>query len=437
MVSQTFLHLRWTAILLCAFAISINYIDRSTLSIANLDIRHDFGLSNAQFGALQSAWSMSFAFAQLPIGFMIDKYGAGLVMGLALLSWSLVVAAGGMAVNYVQLFVARAFLGVTEAPAYPAAIRITSTWFQSRDRGMPTGVVNMGANIGTALAPPLLTGFMLLLGWRSMFIAMGMIGIVGAIVWFLFYNDPSTAKLDASDRKHLGVDEQFNRPRVTGREWGRLFGFRTTWGMISGAFCVGYGLWMYVTWLPGYLEGEHHISVAKTGYLASIPLLSTIAGSFFGGYASDWLIRRGVDVVRARKLPTSLGLLACAFFTAFAAATAEVSYAVLWISCAMFSLYFSITAKWTLITAVWPQHYSASCSGIQNFGSYLGGALSPVATGLIVDKTGSFVLAFALGGAIMTGGAAFYHFLVKAPLADSDLKPALHPTPAGSQILLG
>jgi cyanate permease len=95
--------------------------------------------------------------------------------------------------------------------------------------------------------------------------------------------------------------------------------------------------------------------------------------------------------------------------------------AVLWISLAMFSLYFAVAAKWTLITAVSPQNYCASCSSIQNFGSYLGGACSPFLTGFIVDRTGSFVAALLLGGAIMTAGAAIYYFLVVAPISEADL----------------
>jgi hypothetical protein len=93
----------------------------------------------------------------------------------------------------------------------------------------------------------------------------------------------------------------------------------------------------------------------------------------------------------------------------------------LWISLAMFFLYFAVAAKWTLITAVSPQDFCGSCSSIQNFGSYLGGACSPVLTGLIVDWTGSFVLALAIGGIVMAVGAAIYYFMVGAPFTDADL----------------
>jgi len=142
-----------------------------------------------------------------------------------------------------------------------------------------------------------------------------------------------------------------------------------------------------------------------------------------GGYASDHLAARGMSIVKARKLPTALGYVGSALFTAFAAASSTVDPAVLWISLAMFCLYFAVAGKWTLITAVSPQPYCASCSSIQNFGSYLGGACSPFVTGLVVDRTGSFVSALLIGAVVMTVGAAIYYFMVVRPITDADLGP--------------
>jgi MFS family permease len=416
--------MQWTAVILCAAAIAINYLDRSTIAIANPQIRAEFHLSAAEFGALQSAWSLSFAVAQLPVGLLIDRLGPGLLLGISLILWSLAVAAGGVTVSYRQLFAARTALGVAESPAYPSAVRVTSDWFEARERGVPTGVFNMGANVGTAIAPVLLTGLMLLYGWRSMFIVMGVVGIAASLVWFWLYRDPGRAALAPADEAYLGMSRGLRRAPITARQWLRLFHFRTTWAMMLGAFCSGYALWMYVTWLPGYLEGQHHVSVERTGYLASIPLIFSILGSLCGGYASDQLVRRGLPLVTARKLPTAVGYLGSALFTALAASATHPGPAVLWISLALFCLYFGVAAKWTLITAVSPQDYCASCSSIQNFSSYLGGTCSPYVTGLIVDRTGSFVSALVIGAIIMTAGAAIYYFMIRVPVTDADLQLA-------------
>jgi MFS family permease len=414
--------MQWAALILCAAAIAINYLDRSTISIANPEIRKEFNISAAEFGALQSAWSLSFAITQIPVGLLIDRIGPGILLGASMVLWSIAVAAGGFASNYTQLFIARAILGITESPAYPTAVRVTSDWFKVSDRGTPSGVFNMGANIGTAIGPPLLTALMLLFGWRYMFIVMGAVGIGASLLWFWLYRDPSKAALGSTDAAYF----EANRARrsgtpITARQWSRLFRFRTTWAMILGAFCSGYGIWMYITWLPGYLEGQHHISIARTGYLASIPLICSVIGSFCGGYASDRLVLRGLPLVKARKLPAALGYLASALFTALAAYSSGPAAAILWISLAMFFLWFAVAAKWTLVTAVSPQDYCASCSSIQNFGGFLGGACSPYLTGLIVDWTGSFVLALVIGGVLMVTAAAIFYFMVGEPITDADL----------------
>jgi len=420
--SRSIRRLQWAAVVLCAAAIAINYLDRSTIAIAYPKIRKEFDISAAQFGALQSAWSLLYAIAQIPVGLLIDRLGPRMLLGVSMIVWSLAVAAGGLASSYRQLFAARAVLGVTESPAYPTAVRVTSDWFHVSERGVPTGVFNMGANIGTALGPPLLTTLMLFFGWRYMFVIMGIVGIGASLVWFWLYRDPDERSRASADSSPGEAKSQASAPKITARRWSRLFRFRTTWAMILGAFCSGYGIWMYVTWLPGYLEGEHHVSIARTGYLASIPLFCSILGSFCGGYASDRLVRQGFSLVEARRLPAALGYLASALFTALAAYSTGPGLAILWISLAMFFLYFAVAAKWTLITAVSPQAYCSSCSSIQNFGSYIGGALSPVLTGLIVDRTGSFALALATGGFIMTAGAAIYYFMVGAPITEADLE---------------
>ena len=304
--SKALMGLQWTAVILCAAAIAINYVDRSTIAIANPQIRSEFHISAAQFGALQSAWALSFAAAQIPIGLLIDRLGPGMLLGVSLVLWSVSVAAGGFAGNYRQLFGARALLGVTESPAYPTAVRVTSDWFQVRDRGVPTGVFNMGANVGTAIAPPALTALMLLFGWRSMFIFMGALGIVAAAVWRWLYRDPGQSKLDPADDAYLAANRSRGGVAISGRQWMRLFRFQTTWAMIAGAFCSGYGIWMYVTWLPGYLEGQHHISVARTGFLVTIPLVCSMIGSLCGGYASDYLAARACPSLKRANSPRRL-----------------------------------------------------------------------------------------------------------------------------------
>jgi len=418
--SRRMRQMQWIAIALATAAIALNYVDRSTLAVGNVKIRAEFGISATAIGALQSAWSITYAFGQVPIGFLLDRFGPRYLVGVALVLWSVAQAAGGFAGSYVQLLWARVALGASECPAFPGAVRVTSDWFHVKDRGRPTGVYNSGGSIGPAIAPPLLTALMLAFGWRTMFVTMGVVGVFGALVWFKLYRDPAKTELEPQDAAYLAENRAAEGP-VAARSWGRLFRFQSMWGLMLGAFCTGYAVWMYQTWLPAYLEMQQHISIARTGILASIPLVCSILGAWAGGWFTDKLAGRGMELVASRRLPAILGLVASGVFTIAATTAANGTQAVVYISLAMFFLSLGIAGKWTLITAVAPQSYCTSVASIQNFGGYLGGTVSPIVTGFVVDMTGSFVIALAIGAAITILGAGLLQFMVRTPIGAVEL----------------
>ena len=420
-ISPTMRRMQWIAVGLATFAIVVNYIDRSTLAVGNLKIREEFGISATEIGLLQSVWSVTYAVFQIPIGFLLDRLGPGYLVGCALVVWSVAQGAGGFATTYVQLLISRSALGASESPAFPGAVRVTSDWFHIKDRGRPTGVYNSGGSIGPAIAPPLLTAIMLAFDWRVMFIAMGLVGVVGSGIWFLLYRDPKKATLEQVDHDYL-ADNRANANPVEMRQWGRLFRFRSMWGLMLGAFCGGYAVWMYQTWLPAYLEMQQHISIKNTGYLASIPLICSIIGAISGGYVSDRMASRGVELVASRRLPSILGLCLSGLFTFIAATATTPTQAVILISCAMYFLAFGIAGKWTMITAVAPQSYCTSVASIQNFGGYLGGTVSPLLTGYVVDKTGSFVIALTIGAGMTIASAVLLQTLVRTPIGAAELE---------------
>jgi MFS family permease len=422
--------MQWVAIILVTAAIALNYMDRSTLAIGNLKIRQEFGISATAIGALGSAWALTYGFAQLPSGFLLDRIGPKILVGLTMIVWSLFQAAGGLAVTYFQLMLSRIGLGATEAPCFPSATRAVSDWFDVKDRGTPSGVYTSGAYIGPTLAPPLLTGVMLAFDWRVMFIVMGLAGVAASGLWFWIYRDPRAQVLSAQDEEYLRANREA-KASVTVREWTSLFRFKAMWALMLGAFCTGYITWMYQTWLPAYLEMQQHISIAKTGFLASVPLICAFFGALSGGWVSDRLVKRGVDLIASRRLPLILGLLASAAFTGLAALTTNAGIAIACIAVSMFFMQFGITCKWILVTAVTPQAYCASAASNQNFAGFLGGTLSPILTGFIVDETGSFVLALGIGSAITLIGAAIFQFMMTSVIDERELeKFSQAPAPA-------
>jgi MFS family permease len=435
-VSPRMRRMQWIAIALATGAIALNYVDRSTLAIGNLPIRQEFGLNATAIGALQSFWSITYAFCQVPIGFALDRLGPRYLIGFALILWSAAQAAGGLATSYTQLMWARIALGATESPAFPGAVRITSDWFHIKDRGKPTGVYNSGGSIGPAIAPPLLTFLMLSFGWRTMFVTMGVAGLLVALIWFKLYRDPAKTELEPQDAGYLAANREAEAP-VELRNWGRLFRFRPMWGLMLGAFCSGYAVWMYQTWLPAYLEMQQHVGIAKTGFLAMIPLCFSVLGAWAGGWVTDRLARSNMDLIASRRLPAIIGLLLSGVFTVVATQATSGTQAVIYISAAMFFLSLGISGKWTLITAVAPQSYCTSVASIQNFGGYLGGTVSPLVTGIVVDVTGSFVVALAIGAGVTILGAFILQVGVRSPILTEELEGSRRGSALPGDILAG
>ncbi len=146
-VSGSMRRMQWVAIALATFAIAVNYIDRSTLAVGNVKIRAEFGLTATEIGQLQSAWSITYAFFQVPVGFLLDRIGPGYLVGVALVIWSVAQGAGGFATSYFQLLMSRVGLGAAESPAFPGAVRVTSDWFHVKDRaGRPASITRAAAS---------------------------------------------------------------------------------------------------------------------------------------------------------------------------------------------------------------------------------------------------------------------------------------------------
>jgi sugar phosphate permease len=406
----------------------INYVDRATLAVANPLIREDLGLSIADMGYLLSAFLWSYAFAQLPTGAMVDRLGPRLLLTLGLSLWSLAQLLGGLVRGFGEFFGARILLGIGEAPQFPTGARVVRDWFNQRDRGLATGIFNCASSLGTAIAVPLLTFLMLTFGWRTMFMLMGVAGLLMAAVWYFVYRDPGGLALTPEENVYRTQgDPPGQRTKVTFREWKLLFRFRTTWGMILGYFGCIYLTWIYTAWLPGYLEIERHMSVKYTGWAAAIPFAWGVVGGVAGGYIADFLVRRGVAPVKSRKYPAAIALLGTAACTIAAAYVSSNALAIAFISASLFLVYVTSTCAWALSSVAAPTNCTASIGAMQNFGGYLGGALAPTVTGLIVQTTGSFVPALVVGAVIGVASAACYLFIVDQPITAMDMDALSHP----------
>ena len=354
-------------------------------------------------GVLLSAFLWTYALGQAPAGALVDRFEPRRVLAGSMGLWSAAQAAAGLATGLPSLIVARLALGVGEAPQWPVGARVVRTWFEPKHRGAASGVFNSASTLGPAIAPPIVTGLMLSVGWRGAFIATGAAGLVVAVLWLSLYRDRTIAPPDGPE---AGPPPALRR----------LLAHRTLWAMALGDAGSGYLNWFYAAWLPGYLEMARHLSVPRTGWVAAVPFLFGFLGSLVGGWSCDALARAGLSPILSRKAPIVVGLVAGGAFTGvaiFASADAEVLAAI---SAALFFANVAGAAVWALAITVAPANATASVGAIQNFGGLVGGAVAPLATGLLVEATGSFVPALAVTAAAAIGGAMVYLFGVRRPI---------------------
>jgi MFS family permease len=368
-------------------------------------------------GLLLSAFLWAYAIAQLPVGGLIDRYGPRRLLTLGLFSWSAAQAAGGFVTGFWVFVAARFALGVGEAPLFPGGARVVRDWFSIHRRGFATGLLQTAGSLGNFIAIPLLTFLMLRLSWRWMFIIVGVSGVALAAVWWIIHRDPSEVDLTADERRYLTEgDENVTLHPPSFAEWRRLFTYRTTWGMIAGFFGTIYALWLYTSWLPFYLEHERHMSVAKVGLVAAIPYFFGCVGAVTGGWLCDLLTRNGWTPIGGRKLLMSCSLCGTAFCTAVTAFARSNTVALAFISVSLFLIYVASASAWATVPVAAPSKCTASLGSIQNFGGYVGGALAPAITGLIVQRTGSFSGALMLSAVLSLLSAAAYLLLVRQPI---------------------
>ncbi|MNS52739.1 L-galactonate transporter [compost metagenome] len=405
----------------------INYVDRSALSIANTSIQRDMVITPSQMGILLSAFSLAYAFSQLPLGMIIDRLGSKISLGAALLGWSVAQTASGLINSFSAFIGLRVVLGIGEAPMFPSAAKALAEWFEAEKRGTPTGIVLSSTCIGPCIAPPLLTLLMVNWGWRGMFIVTGVFGILVAACWFAFYKSKERylAELPAEERERLLAAQAQKQTVATVRPsmkaqlaaWAELFRHKSTWGAVLGFMGVIYMLWLHLTWLPGYFEREHGLSLYKTAWVVSLAYVFGALGTIVAGRVCDRLVKNGASVLGSRKRVVVSALFAAAAFTVPLSFGSGFMLSVALLCCALFSVNMASSTAWMIANTVVDSRRVASFGSIQNFGGYLAGSVAPIVTGFSIQQTGSFASAFLISAAVAAVAAMAYVLLLKQPVS--------------------
>ena len=409
---------RYNILAMVFVTVVINYLDRSNISVAAFAMKEDLGLSNIQMGYVFSAFAWTYACLQIPGGIVADKLPTRILYTIIMALWSIATLIQGFVNSFTALIGLRASIGVFEAPSYPTNNLVVTRWFPENERASAIAIYTSGQFLGLAFLTPTLVAIQNYMGWRGLFIVSGVIGLVWAGIWYLFYRDPGDhKKVSASELEYIEKGGGLFAKNSTSeksekfkwQDFKQAFMYRKLWGLYIGQFCLGATTIFFLTWFPTYLVEFRGLDFLKSGFLASIPFLAAFAGVLLSGFTSDFLIKKGYSVEIARKAPIIIGMLLSTCIIG-ANYTDSTFFIILFLAVAFFGNGLASIA-WVFISLMAPKKMIGLTGGAFNFIGGLAGVVVPVAIGYLVDD-GDFSPALFFIGGIALLGFISYTFIV-------------------------
>jgi ACS family D-galactonate transporter-like MFS transporter len=392
---------RWSIVALLTLGVIVAYVDRVNLSVAVIDteFKSVFQLTARDRGLVTSAFFWSYAALQIPAGWLVDRYGSKRPYAVGYFVWSLLSAGTALATGFSGLFAARLLLGVGEAVMHPASMRWIRFNFAEKERGLAIGVFMAGSKYGPAIGTMLSAWLIQSYGWRAMFLAMGLGGLLWLVPWIVFVkNDAATGERNSGP--------------VDAVPFGDLLARRALWGTIIGTFCYMYFVYFSLTWLPSYLNEARHLSLASSSLYTTFSFAGMATVGILGGWSADRLIKRGHDAVTVRRAFTIAGFL-MASTELVGANTSSLSVALFFSIFSLSGLGLATANYWALTQTLMPGAAVGRIVGIQNTAASLPGIVAPILTGWLVQRTGTYRSAMWLVFFLLLVGVASYAFLVR------------------------
>jgi MFS family permease len=410
----------WIYFLLFLFNV-ICYLDRINMSVAGRSIAGEFGLSPVALGYLFSSFLWAYVLMMLPGGRLVDSLGAHRVAAIGAAFWSVSQMLSGAATGYVTLLLTRLGLGAGEAPTFPVSYRSVRDWAPYTERGVAVGCIQAGTLLGPALSAPLVAWLIAETSWRWSFVVTGAIGLVWVAIWLIFVSTPEeTSWIPEPERRKILAERHGIEPLVAtgGVGYRGLLRSPSMWGLAISQGCAVYTVYLYLSWLPDYLQTVRGLSIMKSGMFTSVP--------FFVGAAviilTNWIGDKILTPTTMREGARRIVVVACLAFSALGMAIPYVDSLTLVIVLTIFPISFGGTATATNAALCNDLLRSQADSGrafaFMVLGGNVFGLLAPIVTGYIVQATGSFSSAFVLAGALSLIGAVVSFTLTRHTLGE-------------------
>jgi ACS family hexuronate transporter-like MFS transporter len=289
----------------------VNYLTRSTLAVAAPTVLQDLHITEKQYSWIVGAFQGTIM-AQPVSGYLLDVLGLKTGLAIFVLAWAITNMAHGLATSWQALAGLRGLLGFSEGSANPAGMKATAEWFPAKERGLAGGVYNIGASVGSMLAPPLVAWAILVYSWRMAFVITGSLGLLWLVLWLWFYQSPEKHRaLSEAERRHIAVGQEKHLQGDGSRpSFRKIFARRNFWGIALPRFLADPTWGTLTFWLPLYLSSVRHFNLKQIALFAWMPFLAADFGCLFGGMIAMALQKRaGLSVVNSRRCAFSVGAL--------------------------------------------------------------------------------------------------------------------------------
>jgi ACS family hexuronate transporter-like MFS transporter len=417
---------RWTICALVFFATTVNYLDRQVISLLKSVLSDELKWDDGDYANIEIAFKLFYSFGMLIAGRVVDKLGTKKGYAMATGLWSLAAVGHAFANSAFGFMIARAFLGVTEAGNFPAAIKSTAEWFPKKERALATGIFNSGTNIGAIIAPLTVPFIAAAWGWQWAFIITGLIGFIWLVLWQKHYTNPkdskklSKAEFDYihSDKEDENIEKETENEKVS---WFKLLTYRQTWAFAIGKFLTDPVWWFYLFWLPDFLQSEYKLTLTEIAIPTAVVYMISTIGSVGGGYLPMAFINRNMPAFKARK--TSMFIFAlCVLPVVLSQYAGRIN---MWLAVLVIGIAASAHQAWsanifTTVSDMFPKKATASVTGFGGMMGGLGGILLTWAVqknmfvyyrSINQIETAYFIMFLICGGAYLLAWLIM-HFLV-------------------------
>lgn len=438
---------RWVICGLLFAASAINYVDRQVIAILKPTLQTEFGWTDIDYGWIIFAFSTAYALGFIFAGRFMDKVGTKIGFTVAIVLWSVgalmhawapgigeyalpiitplingilsvinaIITPLGFApwsivlsVSVAGFIVARFVLGLGESGNFPAAIKTTAEWFPKKERALATGIFNAGTNVGalvTPLAVPILVFYW---GWYEAFIVCGALGFIWLVFWLLVYKKPEEhSRVSPEELAYIQSDPE---EPVTKLPWAKLIKYRQTWAFAAGKFLTDPIWWIYLFWVPDFLQRQHGLDLKSFGLPIAVIYIIADFGSVGGGWVSSQLIKNGYTINRSRKT----AMLVCALAVVPIVIASWTSS--LWLSVILIGIAAAAHQGWsanlfTLSSDTFPKQAVGSVVGIGGMFGAIGGMVIAPLVGYILASSGSYVPIFIIAASAYLVALLVIHIL--------------------------